>query len=135
MQSILVVYLLSIQSSYAEDSEGPADEDTFDTVQFFIGIDAAWRIRTFSIDEDVHVYSLGTPSTDTLQTISDSTEKTYGDVIAARHVFTSDEGIAGLKKELAASDLGDSVEESRRHAFIFWVPEGTEYRTRSTPEN
>lgn len=134
MQSTLVVYVLSIQSSYAEDAEGPADNETFDTVQFFIGPETSWRIRTFSMDEDVHVYSLGNTAPDTLDTVRTSTEKTYGDVIAATHMFSSEEGIAGLKQELAASDLGASVEESKRHGFIFWVPEGTEYRTRSTPE-
>ena len=134
MQSVLVVYVLSIQSSYAEDSEGPADEDTFDTVQFFIGPDAAWRIRTFSVDEDVHVYSLGTPNPETLDTVCDSTEKTYGDVVAAKHVFESDDGVDGLRSQLATSDLGDTVEVSKRHGFIFWVPEGSEYRTKSTPE-
>lgn len=134
MQSVLVIYLLSIQSSYAEDAEAPADEDAFDTVQFFIGPENAWRIRTFSIDEDVHVYSLGPTQPRTLDTVRASTEKNYGDVIAASHVFTSDDGIAGLKKELATSALGASVEESTRHGFIFWVPEGTQYRTRTTPE-
>ena len=134
MQSVLVIYALSIQSSYAEDAEAPADEDAFDTVQFFIGPETSWRIRTFSIDEDVHVYSLGATQPDTLDTVRASTDKTYGDVIAATHVFSSNEGTAGLKKELAASALGASVEESTRHGFIFWVPEGTEYRTRTTPE-
>jgi hypothetical protein len=135
MQSVLVVYVLSIQSSYAEDSEGPADEETFDTVQFFIGSEAAWRIRTFSMDEDVHVYSLGPATPDTLDTVRTSTEKTYGDIIAAQHIFSSDDGIAGLKQELAESDLGETIKESTRHGFIFWVPEGSDYRTRSTPES
>jgi len=135
MQSVLVVYVLTIQSSYAEDSEGPADDETFDTVQFFVGPEAAWRIRTFSMDEDVHVYSLGPTTAETLETVRASTEKTYGDIIAAQHVFSSDDGTAGLKKELAGSDLGATFEESTKHGFIFWVPEGTEYRTRSTPES
>ncbi|HEY6640565.1 hypothetical protein [Povalibacter sp.] len=135
MQSVLVVYVLSIQSSYAEDSEAPADDDTFDTVQFFIGPESAWRIRTFSVDEDVHVYSLGPTQPETLDKVCDSTEKTYGDVVAAKHVFSSDEGIDGLKKELATSVLGASVKESKQHGFCFWVPEGSDYQTRSTPES
>jgi hypothetical protein len=135
MQSVLVVYVLTIQSSYAEDSEGPADDETFDTVQFFVGPEAAWRIRTFSMDEDVHVYSLGSTTAETLETVRGSTERTYGDIIAAQHIFRSNDGIAGLKKELAGSELGATVEESTKHGFIFWVPEGSEYRTRSTPES
>lgn len=134
MNCTLIVFALSIQSSYAEDSEADADEDGFDTVQFFIGPETAWRMRTFSIDEDVHVYSLGATRPDTIESVCASTERTYGDVIAARHEFRSDKGIEGLKEALAASELGATVEESARHGFIFWVPEGTEYRTRSTPE-
>ena len=130
-----MVFRLSIQSSYLEDSEAPADDESFDTVQFFIGADTAWRIRTFSVDEDVHVYSLGATTADTLDVVSTSTEKTYGDVIAAKHVFRSSDGIPGLKLELERCGWTASLKQSQQHGFAFWVPEGTDYRTRSAPES
>jgi len=134
MNTALIVFKLSIQSSYVEDSEAEADMDAFDTVQFFISDTGAWRIRTFSIDEDVHVYSLGTARPDMEKLVIASTEKTYGDIIVAKHVFSSADGIPGLKRELEAAGWSASVRESAQHGFAFWVPEGSDYRTKSTPE-
>jgi len=134
VNTVLIIFRLSIQSSYAEDSEAQADEDSFDTVQFFIGPDTAWRIRTFSIDEDVHVYALGASKPETQEIVCASTEKTYADVIAAKQVFASDDGVAGLKQELQRAGWPVSLKESEQHGFAFWVPEDTDYRTRSAPE-
>src|SRR5262245_44459548 len=119
MNTALIVFKLSIQSSYVEDSEAEADMDAFDTVQFFISDTGAWRIRTFSIDEDVHVYSLGTARPDMEKLVIASTEKTYGDIIVAKHVFSSADGIPGLKRELEAAGWSASVRESAQHGFAF----------------
>ncbi|HEY5808521.1 MAG TPA: hypothetical protein VIT67_11160 [Povalibacter sp.] len=135
MNTVLIVFTLTIQSSYAEDTEAEADEDSFDTVQFFITATSAWRVRTFSVDEDVHVYSLGAPTPDLADTVISSTEKTYGDVIAAKHVFTAAGGIEELKQELESAGWPASLKQSAQHGFAFWVPEGSDYRTRSTPES
>jgi hypothetical protein len=134
MDCVLVVFRLNIQSSYQEDTEAEADEETFDTVQFFIAPDTAWRIRTFSVDDDVHVYSLGEAGPDTLETVTASTERTYEDVIADKHVFSSTDGVEGIKKSLADQGWSATIKESKQHGFVFWVPEGSDYRTRSTPE-
>jgi hypothetical protein len=135
MHCVLIVFRLSIQSSYLEDSEAAADEDAFDTVQFFVGSDRAWRIRTFSMDEDVHVYLLGDVRPDTIAVVSASTEKTYGDVIAAKYTFETMDGIEGLKRELERSGWTPSLKESEQHGFAFWAPAGTDYKTKSTPES
>lgn len=133
MSLLLIVYRLAIQSSYLEDSEAEADERSFDTVQFFITDGGAWRIRTFSVDEDVHVYSLGESTPDLAQTLTSSTERTYGDVIAAKHEFRG-AGIDELKHALQAAGWSPTLKQSKQHGFAFWVPEGTDYRTKSTPE-
>lgn len=135
MNTVLILFALNIQSSYAQDTEAEADEDSFDTVQFFISDSGAWRIRTFSVDEDVHVYSLGAARADTADVVMTSTEKTYGDVIAAKHVFSTAGGIEELKQELERAGWPVSLRQSAQHGFAFWVPEGTDYRTRSTPED
>lgn len=130
----LIVYRLAIQSSYAEDSEAEADAESFDTVQFFIGESGAWRIRTFSVDEDVHVYSLGENQDDIAASVAVSTEKTYGDVIAAKQEFRAAD-LEELKQALQQAGWSPTLKQSKQHGFAFWVPEGTDYRTRSTPEN
>jgi hypothetical protein len=129
----LIVYRLAIQSSYAEDSEAEADAESFDTVQFFIGETGAWRIRTFSVDEDVHVYSLGEATPDIAEVLASSTEKTYGDVVAAKHEFRGAD-IDEMKQALQAAGWSPTMKQSKQHGFAFWVPADTDYRTRSTPE-
>ena len=134
MDCVLVVFRLNIQSSYKDDTEADADEENFDTVQFFIAPDTAWRIRTFSVDEDVHVYSLGAAGPDTLETVTTSTQRTYEDVIADKQVFSSTDGVEGIRKALAEEGWSATLKESKQHGFVFWVAEGSDYRTRSTPE-
>lgn len=134
MDCVLVVFTLKIQSSYQDDSEAEADEDAFDTVQFFLTPQTAWRIRTFSVDEDVHVYSLGAASPDTLQTVTDSTQRTYADVIEGKEVFASTAGVAGIRTALAEAGWPASLKESAQHGFAFWVPPDTDYRTKSQPQ-
>ncbi len=134
MDYVLVVFTLTIQSSYANDTEADAEDNSFDTVQFFVTPTASWRIRTFAVDEDVHVYSLGESGPDTLETVTSSTQRTYEDVIEARHVFSSSDGIEGIKRALELEGWTPTLKESKQHGFAFWVPEGTDYKTRSTPE-
>ena len=133
METTLVIFELTIQSSYLNNSEMPSVEGKADTVQFLVTPDAAWRIKTFAVDEDVHVYSLGKPKQDTVAVVSASTERTHGDVIANRYVATSTTGIAGLGAELKRLGLNESMEVSDR-GFAFAVPCGSHYRTKSTPK-
>lgn len=134
MNVTLIVFKLSIQSSYVEDAEADADEEDFDTVQFFVSAESAWRVRTFSIDEDVHVYSLGETKPDTLEVVTTSTERTYSDIIVAKAVFQSQTGIEGLKQELERNGWSPTLKVSGKHGFAFWVPPDSDYRTKSTPE-
>ncbi|MBK9394134.1 MAG: hypothetical protein IPN40_09690 [Uliginosibacterium sp.] len=59
MKTVLVVFFLSIQSSYSENSEMAATEAAFDTVQFYAANGINWRIKTYAKDQDVHIWSLG----------------------------------------------------------------------------
>jgi hypothetical protein len=133
METTLVIFVLSIQSSYLNNSELRATNGKADTVQFLVSPDAAWRIKTFAVDEDVHVYSLGASKQDTVAVVSASTERTYGDVVARRYIVSSAIGIAGLRSELKRFGLGESMEVSEL-GFAFSVPEGSHYKTKSTPE-
>jgi hypothetical protein len=59
MKATLVIFFLTVQSSYSDNSEEAATEQAFDTVQFFQSENSGWRIRTYARDQDVHVWSLG----------------------------------------------------------------------------
>jgi hypothetical protein len=59
MKSTLVVFFLSVQSSYSGNTEVGATEEAFDTVQFYAANGTSWRIKTYAQDQDVHIWLLG----------------------------------------------------------------------------
>jgi hypothetical protein len=133
METILIIFVLTIQSSYVQNIETAAVGFNADTVQFLIDPNQAWRIKTFATDQDVHVYSLGLPSETIENLVIESTERTYGDVISKKYVLRSRTGIEGLKDELKNVSLNQSLEVSKS-GFAFWVPENTQYRSKSQPK-
>ena len=58
MKAVLVLFLLSIKSSYVNDDESEATDEQFDTIQFVQTDKGTWRIKTFAVDEDVHLWSI-----------------------------------------------------------------------------
>ena len=133
METILIIFVLTIQSSYVQNVETDAVGFNADTVQFIILPNQTWRIRTFAIDEDVHVHSLGSPTESIESRVIESTERTYGDVIARKYVLRSKTGIEGLRAELKNVNLNQDLEVSKS-GFAFWVPENTKYKSKSQPE-
>ncbi|MEW6022466.1 MAG: hypothetical protein AB1807_10015 [Pseudomonadota bacterium] len=132
MKAILVVFFLSIQSSYPNNSEIPATPERYDTVQFYASDKSNWRIKTFAQDEDVHIWSLG-ESEDIVSLARTNTEKHYGDVLTERYIIETEDGIEGLRRELRARGLDDHLEFPPSGA-VFWTPAGTVYRTKSHPD-
>lgn len=132
MTTTLVIFFLSVQSSYASNTEAPATEEAFDTVQFYQSEQGSWRIKTYATDQDVHVWSLAKVE-DIVALARSNTEKHYGEVLTEGYVIRSEEGIEGVRRELAERGLTTHVEGSES-TFLFWAPEGTRYRTKSTPQ-
>ena len=132
MMTVLIIFFLSVQSSYLNNSEGDATDDAFDTVQFLANDAGTWRIKTYATDQDVHVWSIGAPPGDIVTLARENTEKHYGDVLAEGYVIETTEGIEGVRRELRERGLSDHLEISKSGMF-FWVPEGTNYRTKSEP--
>ena len=134
MKITLVLFFLTIQSSYLDNSETDASEGVFDTIQFLATDEGAWRIKTYATDEDVHVWSIGTSIKDIETLARQNTEKHYGDVLAETYVIETSEGVEGLRHELRARGLTDNLEISKS-GFLLWAPEATDYKTRSTPQS
>lgn len=132
MDFVLIIFVLTIQSSYAQNAETAAMGSNADTVQFLIEPNQAWRIKTFAIDQDVHVYSLGETNAAIEEKAIASTERSYGDVIAKKYIIRSRTGMEGLKAELKKHNLSQNLEISKS-GFAFWVPENTEYRSKTQP--
>ena len=133
MSSTLVIFFLSVQSSYSGSTEAPATEDAFDTVQFYSAESGCWRIKTYATDQDVHAWSLGKEVDDLVALARSNTEKHYGDVLTEGYIIKSEEGTEGLRRELADRGLSTNLEVSDS-GFLFWAPEGSHYRTKSTPK-
>jgi hypothetical protein len=77
---ILIIAVLTIESSYLDEVERPATT-VEDTVQFLFSRDSQWRIKTFAIDHDIHVHKLDTSETRlSVERAKENIRKTYGDV-------------------------------------------------------
>jgi|SRR5690606_25246387 len=133
MNTRLIIFFLTVQSSYSANTEEPATPEKFDTVQFFESDNGGWRIKTYATDQDVHVWALGKEIEDIVALARSNTEKHYGDVLAEGYILESETGIDGLRQELAERGLSTHLEISDS-GFVFWAPEGTSYRTRSKPQ-
>jgi hypothetical protein len=130
----LILFQLAIQSSYLNNTEAPATDEVFDTIQFFAADGKAWRIKTYATDEDVHIWELGADAIEDLVELAvGNTESNYGDVLEAGYVMSSDTGLDGLRAELDARELPVNLKETPFGA-VFWTPPGTQYRTRSRPK-
>lgn len=133
MTTQLIVFRLAIRSSYAADTEEPATETEFDTIQFFAAGGAAWRIRTYAADQDVHIWTLDAEQIGDLVGIAvGDTEASYGDVLEEAYVLNSDIGLDGLRARLVERGLPAHLKETAFGA-AFWTPPGTDYKTRSRP--
>lgn len=133
MKTTLVIFLLSVQSSYTDNTEIAATKDVFDTVQFFSANGTDWRIRTYALDQDVHIWSLGSNVDDFVALARANTEKHYGDVISEIYVIKTDEDLEGVRRELDQRGLPPNLELAPLGA-VFWAPPGTAYRSKSVPK-
>jgi hypothetical protein len=129
---ILIVFMLNIESSYLNNIEqntaSPAD-----TIQFMLIDGVAWRIKTYALDHDVHVWNLGSMETAKFfETAVTNTEKHYGDVLNNKFILQTTNGFEGLQKELKKSGLPQNLEIPKSKEFAFWVSELNIYKSKST---
>lgn len=133
MKTVLILFCLSVQSSYSENLEIPATQAAFDTVQFYGVNGMSWRVKTYSKDQDVHIWSLGPDIADLITLARANTEKYYGDVLREDYIIETEEGLEGIRRGLKERGFSPSLALSSSGA-VFWVPEGSHYRTRSEPK-
>jgi len=131
----LIVFVLNVQSSYADNVEREATGSSRDTVQFMLASGHAWRIKTFAIDHDVHVWHIGEHmQPEALETLArKNTSDHYGDVIERIVVVPGDGTLASLQPRLAAAGLAPNLDIAPGDEFAFWTPDAGPYRTRTQP--
>lgn len=131
----LIVYVLTVESSYSENLERPAREK-FDTLQWWIGPHGAWRIKTYAIDADIHPYRIDAQKSNEAfrQLAFENTRKNYGDVVGRMVVIdipkdVSDEGLAAMLKKEGLRPKFEWVDAG----YLLWLPDASKYVTRIRP--
>ena len=135
-RGVLVIFVLGIQSSYADNVECPAVGTAHDTVQFLLVAGHAWRIKTFAVDHDVHVWRIGS-SMDARQLEAlarQNTHDNYGDVIEKVIVVHAGDSLTSLEPRLVEAGLPPYLEIAPNGDFAFWKPDASDYATRSQPQ-
>lgn len=132
MKTVLIIFFLTVQSSYSGNTEIPATQQSFDTVQFYASNGRNWRIKTYAQDQDVHIWSLDPAIPDIVALAQSNTDKHYGDVLAKKVIIQTDEGTEGVRHQLQSQGLPAHLELPASGA-VFWTPEGSQYRSKSTP--
>ncbi|KQV88756.1 hypothetical protein [Rhizobacter sp. Root1221] len=131
----LHVYKLAIQSSYTNNTEEAADPEHFDTVQWWVTTDGAWRIRTFAADNDVHLHHVQAPVE--VDVLRETTQRNYEDVIAdAFQIDLPDlQDADAITLAMGAFGGATALEIDRNGArFAFWNPLRLSFASQSEPE-
>jgi hypothetical protein len=134
MKTTLIIFFLGIQSSYSDNREERV-EGFGDTVQWLIAEDQVWRVRTYALDEDVHVYLVASKrdlAVDYVALAHSNTEKHYGDVLEREVTLYSNDGTSGIEAGLTENGLDAHLNKAPSGLF-FWSPIGTKYSAKSQP--
>lgn len=134
---ILALAILTTESSYKSEIERPATI-VADTIQFWISPESSKRIRTYAIDHDIHIYSLGNKEDGSAFKPSDVEEhikKHYNDVIKKLYVieFRDPNNSTEVAQALESYNLAGSLEVART-GFAFYNPDRAKYKTQSQPK-
>ena len=134
---VLVVALLTVESSYSADLERPAHEVP-DTVQFWFSPDQDWRIKTFAIDHDIHTHKVGDRESSHRFTPDEAVaniRKHYGDVLSTILVleFPAPRDGEAVKRILEAHGLRGTLELGGS-GVAFYNPDSGRYRSQTVPE-
>jgi hypothetical protein len=125
----LVIAKLAISASYVKESECPATENNFDTVQWWLTNERSWRIATYSADNDIRIFSVGkilTPEAASL-----NTRKHYADIVSAEYIVEILNPFDTQSIETAMNKLGgaSTFEFSKKMGVGFWNPDQRVYKT------
>ena len=126
----LIIGMLSVRSSYAQDLEESAAE-AGDTIQWWFLEQATWRVRTYALDYDVHAHRVDGVDR---QFARDHVRRIYSDVLLDVHEveFSDFSDAQAVQEALRLAGLGPAVRFSS-DGIPMWAPEGSIYTTKSSP--
>jgi len=104
-----VIFFLTIRSSYLDNTEEVASESAFDTVQLLAREEGSWRIKTYAMDQDVHVCRIGA-SPEELVKIAVQTQRNTTAMCSRNHLSLSrpeaEDCVLGLGSEACRQSGG-----------------------------
>jgi hypothetical protein len=132
MSGVLLIFILTVSSSFKDNTEIQAGE-YYDVLEWWITAEKSYRIKTFSIDADIQVAEMQTKEiNEMIETAEGNTKKNYGDVI-----------VQELKIEI--KDMKDDKELNQilkqyklkgkfeNGSILFWNPDGRAYESKTEP--
>lgn len=130
----LLVFQLSIQSSYIDNIERDADDERFDTVQWWFSDNETWRIKTFSVDQDIHTHCIAGRVDE--EVAMENTMKHYEDVVERAFAVEFDDPddedeVSQVMEELGGAPALEMARNGNR--FAFWNPSRLKYTSKSSP--
>jgi hypothetical protein len=134
---ILILALLTTESSYASEIERPSTVAA-DTTQFWFGSTGTWRVRTYAVDHDIHVYEVGSYPDGSQLRPEDAKahiSKHYGDILAkiVELRFKDPNDTVEVQRVLSAQGLNGKLEIAPS-GFAFYNADRGTYKTKSVPE-
>ena len=132
----LVLAILTTESSYAQEIERPATTVP-DTIQFWLALDSQWRIRTYAVDHDIHVYTAGSRpdgSRLTAKEAADHIAKHYANITAKTVTLESHPGDKVEVRRVLTEKVLTGVLEVGKNGVAFYNPDKGKYRTSSKPK-
>ena len=136
MRGTLILTVLRIQSSYSRNVEEPLEDGAGvpDTLQWWISPDAAWRIKTYALDHDIHTHSVAIRP-DLIELAKANNRKHYEGLIEAEHTLSFSDCTDSTEVMALCSAAGlDARIEVAAGRFAFWKPDDARYWSQSTPE-
>jgi hypothetical protein len=132
-QRTLAFAILDVRSSHIERRQELAERETPDTVQWWVGPDLTWKIRTFAIDHDLHLHQVRGGDADFFL---ENTRREYDGLIRTLYKLEFEDYTdeAARDRVLREAGLRAGLEIAEEHGFAFWNPDQGVYRTKSYPE-
>lgn len=136
METTIILTTLKIKSSYIENKEFiiANDYDIPDTIQWIISNDAVLRIKTFSIDHDIHIHKMRSNNVNFIELAKQNNSDNYGDAIHSQHILHFN-NLPDIKEaNLRLKDIGFTGEfRELFDTYIYWSPDAADYKTKSEP--
>lgn len=127
MCTLLIVFLLVIETSAAQDIERPS-RGFGDSVQYCGNERGAWRIRTHAVDFTVDTQLLDIAPDDVEAFAEREAREHHGAAILRKVTVIGADSRSGMRDALRRQHLAAFVEGPDAEPYAYWVPLSGMYR-------